>query len=148
MRVLIDTCVVMDAIQEREPFRESAQKIMLAAATRTFDGFLTAKAAADIHYLLHRHTHDNSETRKLLSKLFALLDLLDTTGNDCRQALSSSISDYEDAIMAETAFRTGMDCIVTRNEKDYRNAPVSVYSPAEFLQILSAAAATQDETDM
>ena len=31
MRVLLDTCVVIDALQSREPFYEEAQEIFLAA---------------------------------------------------------------------------------------------------------------------
>ena len=32
MRTLIDTCVIIDALQSREPFVEDAQKIFLLAA--------------------------------------------------------------------------------------------------------------------
>ena len=33
MRVLVDTCVIMDAIQNREPFADDAKKIFRAAAS-------------------------------------------------------------------------------------------------------------------
>lgn len=56
-----------------------------------------------------------------MSKLLTLFHLLDTTSLDCRKAISSEISDHEDAIMVETAIRSEMDCIVTRNVKDYVN---------------------------
>ena len=35
----------------------------------------------------------------------ALFDLTDTTGSDCRQALLSELSDYEDAVLVEAALR-------------------------------------------
>jgi predicted nucleic acid-binding protein len=76
------------------------------------------------------------ETRKILSKLFTLFHLLDTTSLDCRKAISSEVSDYEDAIMVETAIRSEMDCIITRNEKDYMNSSVKVYEPSVFLKLL------------
>ena len=136
MRVVVDTCVVLDAIQEREPFREEAQEVVLAVANKVIEGFLTAKSSTDIYYLLHRHTHSDVETRKLLAKLFALFELIDTDGMDCRRAVSSQLSDYEDAVMVETALRSGMDCIVTRNERDYKASPVPVYTPTEFLKLL------------
>ena len=139
MKALLDTCVVIDALQEREPFRADAQAIVLAAANRVFDGFLSAKSVADIYYILHRHTHSDAETRMLLNKLFSLFDLADTEGIDCRRAISSQLTDYEDAVMAETALRTGMDCIVTRNARDYKASPVPVYTPGEFLKRLSSA---------
>ena len=133
MRALIDTCIVIDALQAREPFAEDAQQIFLAVANKRVMGFLTAKSAADIYYITHRHTHNDRETRRVLSTLFNLFDLLDTAGMDCRRAVSSELTDYEDAMMVETALRCGVDCIVTRNLKDYEKSPVQVYSPSAFL---------------
>ena len=114
MRVLVDTCVIIDALQSRVPFAEVAQKIFIHSANKQFEGYITAKSVTDIYYLTHRLTHSDAETRKILSKLFTLFHLLDTTSLDCRKAISSEISDYEDAIMVETAIRSEIDCIVTR----------------------------------
>ena len=138
MRVLVDTCVIIDALQSREPFKDSAENIFLHAANRNFDGFITAKSATDIYYLTHRITHSDTDTRKIISNLFTLFNPLDTLGLDCRKAISSEISDYEDGVMAETALRSGMDCIVTRNTKDYAKSPVTVYQPEDFLTLLGS----------
>ena len=51
MRILIDTCIIIDALQNREPFNKNAQEIFLLAANRKFDGFITAKSVTDIYYL-------------------------------------------------------------------------------------------------
>lgn len=133
MRALIDTCVVIDALQAREPFAENARQIFLAVANKRVMGFLTAKSAADIYYITHRYTHNDQDTRKVLSTLFSLFELLDTAGMDCRKAISSELTDYEDAMMSETALRCGMDCIVTRNLRDYEKSPVQTFSPSVFL---------------
>jgi predicted nucleic acid-binding protein len=138
MRVLIDTCVIIDVLQSRKPFAEAAQKIFLYSANKQFEGYITAKASTDIYYLTHRLTHNDAETRKILSKLYTLFHLLDTTSLDCRKAISSEISDYEDAIMVETAIRSEMDCIVTRNVKDYAKASITVYEPDAFIALLEA----------
>jgi predicted nucleic acid-binding protein len=134
----MDTCVIIDALQSRAPFAEAAQKIFLYAANNQFEGYITAKSSTDIYYLTHRLTHSEVETRKILSRLYTLFHLLDTTSLDCRKAISSEISDYEDAIMVETAIRSEMDCIVTRNRKDYANAPMAVYEPEAFIALLEA----------
>lgn len=136
MRVLIDTCVIIDALQSRHLFAEAAHKIFLYSANNRFEGYMTAKASTDVYYLTHRLTHSDAETRKILTKLFTLFHLLDTASLDCRKAISSEISDYEDAIMVETAIRSEMDCIVTRNVKDYAKSPVTVYEPNEFILLL------------
>ncbi|MBQ4100051.1 MAG: PIN domain-containing protein [Oscillospiraceae bacterium] len=136
MRVLIDTCIIIDALQSRVPFSEVAQKIFIYSANKRFEGYITAKSVTDIYYLTHRSTHSSIETRKILSKIFTLFTLLDTTSLDCKKAISSDISDYEDAVMIETAVRSEMDCIVTRNTKDYAKSPVKVYEPSAFLNLL------------
>ena len=72
MRAVIDTCVIVDALQSREPFCKDAQSIFLLCANRQFDGFLTAKAITDIYYLTHRQMHSDKATRDVLTKLCAL----------------------------------------------------------------------------
>ena len=47
--------------------------------------------------------------------------------------------------MVETAVRSGADCIVTRNTKDYSKAPIPVYAPAEFIELLTET--SEDQTD-
>lgn len=143
MRVLVDTCVVVDVLQNREPFAADAQEIFLAAANQQIQAYITAKSVTDIYYLTHRLTHSDHETRDILAKLLCLFDLLDTAAIDCRQALASEMLDYEDAVMAATAVRTEMDCIVTRNRKDYTKAKITVYTPHELIQQL-AEESTQD----
>ena len=137
MRALFDTCVAVDVLQRREPFWKDAYAAFIAVANRRAQGFLTAKSLTDIYYLTHRQTHDNAQTRNILSSLLVVFDLLDTTAFDCRKALLANTGDYEDAVMIETALRSGMDCIVTRNERDYRQSPLPVYAPSEFLERLS-----------
>ena len=134
MRTVIDTCVIVDALQSREPFCKEAQSIFLLCANRQFEGFLTAKAITDIYYLTHRQTHSDKATRDVLTKLCALFVLLDTTALDIHKAISAEISDFEDAVMVETAVRSGADCIVTRNTKDYAKAQIAVCTPEEFIQ--------------
>ncbi len=143
MRVLIDTCVIVDALQSRVPFAQAAQKIFIHSANKQFEGYMTAKSITDIYYLTRRLTHSDVETHKILSKLFTLFHLLDTTSLDCRKAISSEIGDYEDAIMVETAIRSEMDCIVTRNVKDYAKSSVMVYEPSAFLKLLEVEKATE-----
>ena len=138
MRVLVDTCVIIDALQSRVPFAEAAQKLFIYSANKQFESYITAKSVTDIYYLIHRLTHSDAETRKILNKLFTLFHLLDTTSLDCRKAISSEISDYEDAVMVETAIRLEMDCIVTRKTNDYVKSSVNVYDPSTFLKLLEA----------
>lgn len=133
MRALLDTCIIIDALQNREPFSADAQTIFLFAANNNFDGCITAKSSTDIYYLMHRYTHNDKNSRTVLNKLFTLFEVLDTAGTDCRHAIPSPITDYEDAVMIETAARSEVDCIVTRNLHDYAKSSVTIFTPQEFI---------------
>ena len=129
---LFDTCIVLDVLQKREPFFDDAHKLFLAVANRRIKGCLTAKSILDIYYLFHRQCHSVDETGKSISALLNLFEILDTSAIDCRKALLSGISDYEDAVMTETAIRERVDCIVTRNLRDYRNSSVTILSSEDL----------------
>ena len=56
MRAVMDTCVIADALQSREPFCKDAQSIFLLCSNRQSEGFMTAKAITDIYYLTSRQS--------------------------------------------------------------------------------------------
>ena len=136
MKALIDTCVVMDFLQHREPFADDAKSIFRAAACERFIGCITAKSATDIYYLTHRCTHSDKEARQKMNSLLGIVSMLDTTAVDIFHALSSDTSDFEDAVMIETASRSNVDCIISRNQKDYQKSNVTIFNPSEFLRYL------------
>ncbi|MEE1378244.1 MAG: PIN domain-containing protein [Oribacterium sp.] len=136
MKAVMDTCIIIDALQNRQPFCEDAQKIFLLCANDEFEGFLTAKAITDIYYLTHRQLHNDKATREIIVKLCKLFSIVDTSSLDVINALSSEVSDFEDAVMIESAVRYGVDCIVTRNMKDYSKSSIPVFAPEEFISLL------------
>lgn len=136
MKAMIDTCIVVDALQKRESFFPEAESIFLLCANLKFDGFLSAKAITDIYYLTHQQTHSNEETRKIIRTLCNLFHLLDTTSLDIQKAISSEVSDFEDAVRIETAIRSKLDCIVTRNTSDYKKSVIPVYTPSKFIKLV------------
>ena len=137
MKALIDTCVIVDVLQSREPFCKAANHLFILAANQQFTGCITAKSATDIYYLTHQVTHDDKKARDILSRLFSLFDVVDTAGIDCRRAIPSELSDYEDAVMVETALRIEADGVITRNVRDYTKSSVRVYTPEDFIEELA-----------
>ena len=52
-------------------------------------------------------------------------------------SIKSSHKDFEDAIQITAAQSiNSMNCIVTRDLKDYKNAEILVYTPDQFLQTI------------
>jgi predicted nucleic acid-binding protein len=71
---------------------------------------------------------------KLFSKLADNVKIVDVTAADVKNALTSDMPDYEDALLAFCGKRQKADYIITRNEKDFRQSPVPVLSPQAFLE--------------
>ena len=137
MRALIDTNVVIDVLQSRQPWCEDGQKIFYAIANKQIEGFITAKEAADIYFVSRRQflgqENLDQKVRKILAALFDVVEVADTLGVDCKNALGIDNRDYEDAVMIATATRMKADTIITRNPKDFKNSPVMILSPSEFV---------------
>lgn len=136
MTAVIDTCIIIDALQNREPFSADAQKLFLAVSRQQMCGILTAKSITDIFYIIRRNLHNDALAKECINKLFVLFGITDTFAVDCQLALSAATKHYEDAVMIEAAKRIHADCIVTRNLKDYSLADIPVFSPSEVLEKL------------
>ena len=138
MRVLLDTNIVIDVFQHREPWFDNSWRIFRGAIDKKFIGCITAKEAADIHYFMKKffkgQENTDQKAREVLTSLFHIFELLDTKSTDCEKAVDSNCPDYEDAVMIETAVREEIDYIITRNVRDYINSSVPVLSPADFLR--------------
>ena len=136
MKILIDTNVIIDALTSREPWNESAEKIFIMAANNIVDMYITASSATDIYYLVRKHLHNAETARQVMSKLYSLVGILEVKEEDCIDALVSSITDYEDAVVEQVARRSGVECIVTRNQKDYEPGLTKVFLPDDFIQFM------------
>ena len=64
MKVLIDTNVIIDVLQNREPWCEAGKKIFLAIANKQVIGCLTAKQIADIHYFSRKQFKEQDNVDK------------------------------------------------------------------------------------
>ena len=45
------------------------------------------------------------------------------------------MKNFEDAVIAETAYRHGADMIISRNVRDYENSPVRAVTPKKFIEL-------------
>lgn len=134
MKVLFDTCVVIDIFGKSSFFFDSFCAYDVALI-RGFDPCLSVSSTTDICYLLHaRGFADKKRAAELTAKCLELFDLVENTGQDCMRACNNSMSDYEDALIAASAYRADVDLIITRNAKDFKNSPVAAMTPSQFVE--------------
>ena len=136
MVIVFDTCVIMDHLVCRKPFYEYSRKLLEISGNHRFNGVISAKSAADIHYLLKKYLHDEGEVRKRMNILMTFVGIVSTDAFDVHAALTSNIVDFEDGILSQTASRIGADYIITRNVKDFKYSRVPAILPEDFLKLL------------
>jgi predicted nucleic acid-binding protein len=137
MTVLLDTNVIMDALQERQPFDVEAKEILLRAQNGEFTCYFTANAATDIFYLYSK-ARDMKSARQVMNFLLATYKIVSLTHEDCISAMSIPIEDFEDALVSACAKKVEADYIISRDEKFLRdNSLVKVIEPKEFLKTLT-----------
>ena len=147
MRVLLDTNVIVDVLQQREPWREDGEAIFIAAAMNQITACVTAKQIADIHYMTKKlfkgQPHVDNLAKQIIGKLMSFMEIEDTCAADCQTAMGINNNDFEDAMLIACAVRESMSCIVTRNAEHFKGSCVPVVTPADFVRHLNK---TNDNT--
>jgi predicted nucleic acid-binding protein len=135
MRVLLDSDVVFDFVFEREPFFQESRELMLRNTEGEFDGYISNITPVNLFY--HgRKIVGASKIRQGISDLLKLTRVCSASHVCLVNALNSAFADYEDAVQHECAVTNGLEAVITRNVKDYKNAALPVFTPGDFLQLL------------
>lgn len=134
MRIAIDNNVILDVLLERKPFFKEAQQVMIACADDN-RGYLTANSLTDIFYVLRKFI-GTTQAKSAIRQLVDLFMIISVDDSDCLNALSLPIDDFEDALMVVCAKKTGVDYIVTRDDKLLSDkSPVKTISPKGLIDL-------------
>ena len=135
MKALLDTDVNLDFVLQRQPFFIEADEIFFRCSNGDFDGYICDITAINVFYLARKQI-GRQKTLQAVTDLLTMTNICTAEKSILQAALTSPITDFEDAVQHECAVAENLDAIVTRNIKDYKNSTVKVYSPDEFLNFL------------
>jgi len=133
IKAFVDTNIVLDLLQKREGFYKDAQQLFTLADAKQVTLFVSALTIANTHYILFKHL--KLETRNVLSKFKVLVNVLPTNDKILTLSLASNFPDFEDAIQYYTALENEIECIITRNKKDFINASIPLLTAKEYLEL-------------
>ncbi len=137
LTLLIDTNVVLDVALERKPWADAATALLDAIAKDRAAGYVAGHAVTTVHYIVERE-RNRATAATAVSDLLQLLTVVPLGGADFQRVLGLSLRDYEDGVQAAACLQVGADYLVTRNEKDFKGAPVTPRSPGEVLALLGS----------
>ena len=135
IRVLLDTNIIIDFLNDRQPFSLHAADIFRQGRKKSIELFTSSHSFATTHYIMKKLLSEK-ELRSALTKLNQHIQILPVTEKEIQHALSSNHQDFEDSIQIFTALKGNIDYIVTRNIKDFQKSPVKVTTPDQLLQSL------------
>lgn len=130
MKVLFDTNVVLDFLLRREPFYSDAVRLFVHVELQNVQGYLGATTVTTLAYFLEKTLRAAFRTE--LRRLLELFDVATINKDVLSRAQRSSVKDFEDAVLAEAAFASGLDAIVTRNVKDFEMRRYRRLHPKNF----------------
>lgn len=132
MKLCFDTNIVIDILSRSSKYPESYFACDIANLRR-FECFIPASTVTDIAYILHRFGQNSEQVRKGMKAVYELFDIFDVNGSDCHIATDSDMFDLEDAVIAASSRRNGIDMIISRDKTGFKRSPVPVISPEDFV---------------
>ncbi len=136
MNLLIDTNILLDVLQKREPHFRYSSLIWKLCETGKARGFVSALSIANILYVLKKRIPQD-KVSFMLSKLSLIFHIVPLTYVELHAAAQMNWKDYEDAVQLVTAENNNASYLITRNKKDYtETVKVRVMTPEEFIWIL------------
>ncbi len=133
-RIFLDTNILVDLIADRKPYSKFAVRIIEIAENKKLNLYTSSHAFATAYYLLKKYT-DEKQLREVLLNLSDFVQNISVSQEIIRKSLKSSHKDFEDAIQINAAYSIeNMDCIVTRNPKDFKLSEIKIFAPEELVR--------------
>ena len=138
MKVIFDTNVLLDVLLEREPFIGVASKLVALVDNGRIEGSVCATTVTTLYYIGAKDL-GRKVAREKLRTLLGIFEVASVDRDVLQRALDDEgFSDFEDAVVHESAQAAGGNAIVTRNGKDFAKATIPVFEPHELLAAIAA----------
>lgn len=134
MKILIDTNVILDIFQKREPFFPDSYQALHKAIEAESECLISASSATDIFYMLRKFLKSADQAKERIEQLSQIVTFADIRGMDIQTALMRTMPDFEDAVVDVVAERNGAAYILTRNTRDFTESAVPAVTPTDFLK--------------
>lgn len=133
-RLFLDTNIVVDLLDRREPFCHDAVRLFSMAYNKQVQLVVSPMTYSTASFLLRKHGSEG--VRKLLSNFRQLARVSTTDERTVDDSLASQFQDFEDAMQYFTALRANAEIIITRNGKDFKASSLPVMTAGEYLSVI------------
>lgn len=134
-KLFIDSDMVIDFFTDREPHANPASELFDLNEKGEVALFLSAVSINNLYYIVRRYL-GHKKTLEVIEELLDMTEIIGTTRKEIVQALKNDFKDFEDSVQYSSALTIeGIEAIITRNIKDYRNSKIAVMTPLNYLKM-------------
>lgn len=135
-KLFVDSDVVIDFFTDREPHANPASELFELNEQGNVRLYLSAVSINNIYYIVRRFL-GHKKAIEVIETLTEMTEIVGTTKKEIIQALKNNFTDFEDSVQYSSALKIkGLDVIITRDIKDYRNSSIAVMTPLNFLKMI------------
>jgi len=132
MRAFLDTNILIDILEQRPEYEHSLEVVQMGL-DGTVQLAVTDLTLINIVYIC-RKSAGADRIYDFITFVSKFIDILTIGKEPIMEAATARHRDFEDYVQYATAKRNGMDCIITRNKKDFLLPDIDVFTPSEFLE--------------
>jgi len=134
-KAFFDLNIILDVLQNREPFYEASAQLLAYAETGKIQGFVAPHSLTTLFYLISKD-QSAAKARATITNLLQFLAVAKIDQSTIEQAMSLSYRDFEDAVQMIAAVQCKADYFVTRNPKDFQPPLLTVIQPSELIALV------------
>ena len=135
LKILFDTNVILDVLLNREKFVVASARLMGLAERNIIEGYLCATTITTLDYLISKSINKKQAAIEI-KKLLSLFKIAEVNTAVLERSVNSTFVDFEDAVQYYSGECCGVEGLVSRNTKDYKNTKLPIYTPDELLAIV------------
>ena len=132
MRLFIDGNILLDVLQNREPYVTESSIIWKLCETGQMEGYISTLTFANLVYIMRRELSPE-KIEEVLKKLALIFRFGELNARDLTGAAALQWNDFEDAVQSVIAKRIRADFIITRNIQDFRKSIIPALTPNDFI---------------
>jgi predicted nucleic acid-binding protein len=141
-KIFVDTDIILDLLGKREPFFKYASELFSIVECGKIKAYTSPVIFANLYYILCKQI-GKEQALKNLQKIKLIIKILPVDERIVELALNSGFTDFEDAIQYYAARSHGINCLLTRNKKDFKKSDITIMSAEEFLYIFERSSTHQ-----
>jgi predicted nucleic acid-binding protein len=131
--VFIDSDIILDLLCKRDPYYEYAAEVFTLGDYKIIELVTTPVVFANVFYIL-RKILGIEKAKEYLRKLRIMVGVISINDKVIDLALNSSFSDFEDGLQYFSSRENGIEILLTRNTKDYKEKDIIIQTPEEYIK--------------